>query len=150
MVCKRMNTMDIKINIRGIKMSEKIGILAIGHGSRLPYNKEVVTEIADTIAKKHPEYIIKTGFMENCGPSVEEGLASFEGTGVTKIAAVPVFLASGVHITEDIPEILKLDPETNEGKFAVDGKEIPVVYGKPLGHHELLADLVFDRASEAL
>ena len=32
-------------------MSEKIGILAIGHGSRLPYNNQVVTEIAGMIAK---------------------------------------------------------------------------------------------------
>ncbi|MCD4821807.1 MAG: sirohydrochlorin nickelochelatase [Methanococcoides sp.] len=131
-------------------MSEKIGILAIGHGSRLPYNKEVVSEIAATIAKKHSDYVIKAGFMENTLPTVMEALADFNGTGVTKIIAVPVFLASGVHITEDIPEILKLDPETNEGKITVDGNEIPVTFGKPLGHHELLADLVFERAMEVM
>ncbi|ADE36908.1 MAG: sirohydrochlorin nickelochelatase [Methanohalophilus sp.] len=131
-------------------MSEKIGILAIGHGSRLPYNKEVVTNIANTIAEKHPEYVIRTGFMENCGPSVQEAMKEFEGTGVTRIAAVPVFLASGIHITEDIPEILKLDPQTNEGKIEVDGNEVPVVYGKPLGNHEMLADLVFERAKEVI
>ncbi|MBP2029174.1 sirohydrochlorin cobaltochelatase [Methanohalophilus levihalophilus] len=131
-------------------MSEKIGILAIGHGSRLPYNKEVVTAIADTIAEKHPEYVIIPGFMENCGPSVEEALQSFQGTGVTRIAAVPVFLASGVHITEDIPEILGLDSKTNEGKITIDGNEVPIVYGKPLGNHPLLADLVFERAKEVL
>lgn len=131
-------------------MSEKIGILAIGHGSRLPYNKEVVSEIAGTIARKHPEYVIKAGFMENTVPTVQEALADFEGTGVSKIVAVPVFLASGIHITQDIPEILKLDPETNEGKYTVDGKEVPVTYGKPLGNHELLADLVFERAREVM
>ena len=131
-------------------MSEKIGILAIGHGSRLPFNKEVVSEIAATIGKKHPEYVIKAGFMENTVPTVQEALADFEGTGVTKIVAVPVFLASGIHITEDIPEILKLDPETKEGKFTVDGNEVTVTYGKPLGHHELLAELVFERAMEVM
>jgi sirohydrochlorin cobaltochelatase len=26
-------------------MTEKLGILAIGHGSKLPYNKEVVTQM---------------------------------------------------------------------------------------------------------
>ncbi len=131
-------------------MSEKIGLLAIGHGSRLPYNKEVVTGITDIISQKHPELVVRTGFMENCGPSVEEALGAFQGTGVTKIAAVPVFLASGVHITEDIPEILKLDPETNTGVFEVDGNEVPVVYGEPLGCHELIADLVYTRAENAL
>ncbi|MEA1985601.1 MAG: sirohydrochlorin nickelochelatase [Euryarchaeota archaeon] len=131
-------------------MNEKIGILTIGHGSRLPFNKEVVTSIANSIAEKHTDMVIRAGFMENCGPSVDEALMAFEGTGVTKIAAVPVFLASGVHITEDIPEILKLDPETNEGSIELDGKQVPIVYGKPLGDHPLLADLVFNRAEEVL
>ncbi|MDI3539048.1 MAG: sirohydrochlorin cobalto/nickelchelatase [Methanolobus sp.] len=131
-------------------MTEKIGILAIGHGSRLPYNNQVVSEIADMIAKKHPEYVVKSGFMEMSTPSVEEALLSFTGTGVTKIAAVPVFLASGVHITKDIPEILKLDPETKQGKVKLDGKEVTIVYGKPLGSDELIADLIFKRAQEVI
>ncbi|MCS3923055.1 sirohydrochlorin nickelochelatase [Methanosalsum natronophilum] len=131
-------------------MNEKIGILAIGHGSRLPYNKEVVTSIATLIDNKYPEVIVKAGFMEHCGPSVEEALESFKGTGVDKIVAVPVFLASGVHITKDIPKILQLNPDTHEGSVKLDGKEIPLLYGKPLGDHELIADLVYTRVQEVL
>ena len=77
-------------------MTEKIGILAIGHGSKLPYNKEVVSQIADFIAQKHNDVVVRAGFMENSEPTLEEAIAGFSGTGVTKIAAVPVFLASGV------------------------------------------------------
>ena len=71
-----------------LKMTEKIGILAIGHGSKLPYNKEVVTQIADYIAKARCR--CTTGFMENDEPALEEAGEGFSGTGVTKIAAVPV------------------------------------------------------------
>ncbi len=131
-------------------MTEKIGILAIGHGSRLPYNNQVVTEIADMISESHPEYIVKAGFMENSTPTVEEALQSFAGTGVTKIAAVPVFLASGIHITQDIPAILKLDPQTNEGTVKFEGRNVRIVYGKPLGSDKLIAELIFKRAQEAL
>ncbi|WP_321428713.1 sirohydrochlorin nickelochelatase [uncultured Methanolobus sp.] len=131
-------------------MSEKIGILAIGHGSRLPYNNQVVTEIANMIAEAHPEYVVKAGFMENSEPTVEEALMSFEGTGVTTIAAAPVFLASGIHITKDIPAILKLDPETNEGELELDGNKVKIVYAKPLGSDELIADLIYKRAQEVL
>ncbi|MDD2613413.1 MAG: sirohydrochlorin nickelochelatase [Methanosarcina sp.] len=130
-------------------MTEKLGILAIGHGSKLPYNKEVVTKIADYIAKKHSDVIIRAGFMENSQPTLEEAIESFSGTGVTKVAAVPVFLASGVHITKDIPQILSLD-ESGCGILEIDGKEIPVCYAKPLGADELIADLVFKRVQEAL
>ncbi|MDG6243992.1 MAG: sirohydrochlorin nickelochelatase [Methanolobus sp.] len=131
-------------------MSDKIGILIIGHGSRLPYNNQVVTEIANMIAEDHPEYVIKTGFVEHSKPTVKEALMSFEGTGVTKIAATPIFLASGVHLTEDIPEFLDLDPQTNEGEVELDRQKVKIVYAKPLGSDKLIAGLIFKRVQEVL
>ncbi len=130
-------------------MTEKLGILAIGHGSKLPFNKEVVTQIAGYIARKHTDVVVRAGFMENNEPTLEEATAAFSGTGVTKVAAVPVFLASGVHIREDIPSILGLD-EKGCGSLKVDGKEIPLCYAEPLGADELIADLVYRRVEEAL
>ncbi|WP_407282589.1 sirohydrochlorin nickelochelatase [Methanolobus sp. WCC1] len=131
-------------------MTEKIGLLIIGHGSRLPYNNQVVTEIADMISKKHPEYVIRVGFVEHSDPKVKEALMDFEGTGVTKIAAAPVFMASGVHLTEDIPEFINLDPETNEGEVELDGQNVKITYAKPIGSDKLVADLIFKRVQEAL
>jgi len=130
-------------------MTEKIGILAIGHGSKLPFNKEVVTQIADYIAQKHSDVIVRAGFMENSEPTVEEAIEGFSGTGVTKVAAVPVFLASGVHITKDIPRILSLD-EKGCGTLEIDGKAVPLCYAGPLGADELIAELVFKRVQEVL
>jgi len=131
-------------------MSGKIGILAIGHGSKLPYNKEVVSGVADNIAKKHKDIVVRVGFMNMDEPSIEEALASFAGTGVTTIAAVPVFLASGVHITKDIPKILGFEGDSNQATIQIDGQDVKVVYGKPLGSDEMIADLIFKRAQEAL
>ena len=74
--------------------------------------------------------------MENSEPTLEEAIEGFSGTGVTKIAAVPVFLASGVHITKDIPQILSLD-EKGCGTLEIDGKIVPLCYAKPLGADEL-------------
>jgi sirohydrochlorin cobaltochelatase len=102
------------------------------------------------IAENNPEYVIKTGFVEHSDPKVKEALMSFEGTGVTKIAATPVFMASGVHLTEDIPEFINLDPETNEGEVELDGQKVKIVYAKPLGSDRLIADLIFKRVQEAL
>ncbi|MDI3486937.1 MAG: sirohydrochlorin cobalto/nickelchelatase [Methanolobus sp.] len=131
-------------------MSEKIGILIIGHGSRLPYNNQVVTEISNIIAENNPEYIVKTGFVEHSEPKVRDALMSFEGTGVTKIAATPVFMASGVHLTEDIPEFINLKEGTNEGEVKLDGNIVKILYAKPLGSDRLIADLIFKRVQEAL
>lgn len=130
-------------------MTEYLGILAIGHGSKLPYNKEVVTRIADFIAQKHTDVVVRVGFMENSEPTLEEAIEDFSGTGVTKVTAVPVFLASGVHIKEDIPAILNLN-EKGCGSLSIDGKDVPLCYAKPLGADELIADLVYRRVEEAL
>ena len=130
-------------------MTEKLGILAIGHGSKLPFNKEVVSGIAGYVAQKHSDVVVRTGFMGMSEPTLREAIESFSGTGVTKVAAVPIFLASGVHITKDIPNILGLD-EKGCGTLEIDGKTIPIFYARPLGADELIADLVFKRVQEVL
>jgi len=43
-------------------MSKK-GILLVGHGSKLPYNKELVEETAEHIARRYPDFVVKCGFM---------------------------------------------------------------------------------------
>lgn len=129
-------------------MAEKLGILVIGHGSRLQYNKDVIMEIAGIIAKKHPEDVVRVGFVEHSEPKIRDAIKEFSGTGVTKIAAVPVFIASGVHITEDIPGELDLD-ESGCGTLGIDGRDVPICYARPLGADELLADLIFKRVLEA-
>ncbi len=131
-------------------MSEKLGVLAIGHGSKLPHNKEIVESVAANIANKHKDVVVKVGFMNMNEPSIADALASFAGTGVTTIAAAPVFLASGIHITKDIPKILGLEEGSHKTMIKLDGNDVTIVYGKPLGGDELIADLVFKRVQEAV
>lgn len=131
-------------------MTEKIGILALGHGSRHPYNKEVVSGVAELIAKKYENVIVKIGFMNMNTPTMKEGLEDFRGTGVSKIVAVPIFLAPGVHTMEDIPQILGISKDSRKTMIQLDGKDVPLIYSDPLGVDELVADLAFKRASEAI
>ena len=131
-------------------MAEKIGILALGHGSKLPYNKEVVTKVADLIAEKYSNAVVRTGFMNMNNPSMDEGLKAFEGTGVSAIIAVPIFLAHGVHTTEDIPQILGISREDRKTTVKTNGKDLPLIYAEPLGADQYIADLAYKRALEAL
>ena len=131
-------------------MNENIGFLTVGHGSRLPYNYQVVTEIAKMVAEKHPEYVVKVGFVEHSEPTLKEALMSFKDTGVTKIVAAPAFLAEGVHLRDDIPEALNLNPKTNEGEVDFNGRKVKIVYAKPFGSDRTIADIIFNRVQEAL
>ena len=131
-------------------MAEKIGILALGHGSRHPHNKDVVTGVADLIAKKYKNVVVRTGFMNMNAPTMKEGLDGFKGTGVSKIVAVPIFLAHGVHTMEDIPQILGISKESRKTMIKLDGRDVALIYSEPLGVDELVAELAFKRANEAL
>jgi sirohydrochlorin ferrochelatase len=131
-------------------MNEKIGILALGHGSRHPHNKEVVTGVAELIARKYKNVVVKTGFMNMNTPTMKEGLDGFKGTGVSKIVAVPIFLAHGVHTMEDIPQMLGISRESRKTIIKLDGRDVALIYSEPLGVDELVAELAFKRANEAL
>ncbi|MBC2699731.1 MAG: sirohydrochlorin nickelochelatase [ANME-2 cluster archaeon] len=131
-------------------MTEKIGILALGHGSRLPYNKNVISGVADLIAEKYENTVVRIGFMNMDDPNMDEGLNAFKGTGVSTIVAVPIFLAHGVHTTEDIPRILGISKENHSTTIQLNGNDVALVYAEPLGADRLIADLAYKRALEAL
>ena len=131
-------------------MTEKIGILALGHGSRLPYNKNVISGVADLIAEKYENTVVRIGFMNMDDPNMDEGLNAFKGTGVSTIVAVPIFLAHGVHTTEDIPQILGISKEKRSTTIQLNGNDVALVYAEPLGADQLIADLAYKRALEAL
>lgn len=122
----------------------------MGHGSSLPHNKEVITKVANMIAEKNPDTVVRIGFMNMNNPTMDEGLEAFENTGVSSIIAVPLFLAHGVHTTEDIPEILGISRENRKRNVKVDGNDVTLIYAEPLGPDPVIADLAYRRAIEAL
>ncbi len=86
----------------------KIGVLLVGHGSRLPYGKDVVSQIAE-MYREDQEFLVEVGFMNMSKPSIPEAINMLADKGAEKIIVTPVFLAHGVHTTEDIPRILGLN-----------------------------------------
>ena len=129
----------------------KQGLLLIGHGSRLNFNKELVTATAELIDEKTDEYLLRSCFMENSSPNVAEGLDSMKKEDIDLLVVVPLFLAKGVHVLHDIPELLALRSGEYRGNFTLaNGKEIPLVYAEPIGKDPLLADIMLNSAKRAI
>ncbi|SCL76573.1 sirohydrochlorin cobaltochelatase [Methanoculleus chikugoensis] len=126
------------------------GMLLVGHGSKLPYNKELIETTAKLIAEKTDDYIVKPGFMSLNTPTVEEQLEAFRSEKIDMLVVVPLFLAKGVHINQDIPEILGLPKGERRGTFQLNGKSVPLVYANPIGSDPLLAELMLKNASDAI
>jgi sirohydrochlorin cobalto/nickelchelatase len=125
-------------------------MLLVGHGSKLPYNKELVETTGRLIAEQHPDFLVKCAFMNMNVPSIEESLAEFRKEKIDVLVVVPLFLAKGVHILKDIPEMIGLPEGKTRGTFVLNGSSIPLIYADPIGSDPLLAELMVKNAKKAL
>lgn len=130
-------------------MSKK-GMLLVGHGSKLPYNQELVEKTASLIKEKNRDFIVKCGFMNINTPSIKDSLSEFKKEEIDVLVVVPLFLAKGVHIEKDIPGEIGLPEGAKKGSFTLNGKTVPLVYADPIGSDPLLADLMVKNATTAL
>ncbi len=140
----------------------KTGILLVGHGSRLPYGKDVVSQLAE-MYKENSDYLVEVGFMNISKPSIPSAINKLAKGGVEKIIVTPVFLAHGVHTKQDIPHILGLDDghehshghdhghsheeEEEQEEIEFEGE---IIYTEPLGADARLVDIIKDRVASAL
>jgi sirohydrochlorin ferrochelatase len=129
------------------KYEGDLAVVLIGHGSNLPYNKEVLDELGKRIEKRGIYKAVKVAFMQLNSPSIEEVLRNFAQDDIKNIVAQPVFLAAGAHTTEDIPGKLK---EAFEGAWEALGRDVRIIYGNPIGVDERIVDILVDRVNEAV
>ncbi len=136
-----------------------VGVILVGHGSKLPYGKYVLSQLAE-IYKKNTDYPVEIGFMNMDQPSIPTSINKLADLGVKKIVVTPVFLADGVHTTQDIPRILGLDNgnetmEHHHHHHEHDEEEHvhfhgDIIYTKPLGADIRIAEIIKDRVDNAL
>jgi len=128
----------------------KTGVLVLGHGSKLPYNKEAVESVCSMLREMSNDMVVAPAFMEMCEPTIEDALEGLADEGVERVAVVPMFLAHGVHTRKDIPAILGLEEGKRKGIYERGDTKLELYYGEPLGASEHIARLIYERALEAL
>ena len=93
------------------KLSNNTAVILVSHGSTLPYAEEVFVEIKEKFIKASG-LATEIGYMKVSEPTIAGAVEILKGEvdGLTKIIALPVFLAPGIHTNIDIPQLLGLDP----------------------------------------
>ena len=121
--------------------ADGVGVALFGHGSEQgTENRETITEHARRVRTRGPFTAVRSYFVEEepTGERVPDEFAA------TQVVAVPVFVARGTHVREDIPE----DVGFTGSCGTVDGTT--VTYVAPVGADPLVAGVVFERAIESL
>ena len=113
------------------------GVLAIAHGSRATETEATLEAILSIVKTKLPGTIIECAFMEFSERTVEKGVSALIANGVTEIKIVPYFLFMGIHMKEDIPEMV--------AECAKSYSNVTITMGEPLGVDGRLADVLLER-----
>ncbi len=137
--------------IKKVGGNKDSGVLVLGHGSRDPtlMNRAVVERNAQRLAARgYPHTTF--AFNEFCTPSIKDAISELVSQGVKDIVCIPLFIAMGLHLGDEIPEQIGIPPFSDGGEITVDGKKIRVSYTRPLEDDPRLAELVMSKANEFL
>jgi len=124
------------------------GVLVIGHGSKLQYNRDIVASAAAKMNEMKEFGPVVAAFMQLNEPDIQTGIRELVNKGVETIYVQPCFLASGIHLTEDIPEEIGLEKGKTETTMDVDGKKVILRYCQPIGDDDRIAAILADRVRE--
>ncbi len=116
------------------------GLLIVGHGSRSLDAQRTFEKIVDMVRKRVSYKVVEGASMELSKPNIPTAVEKMAERGIEEILIVPYFLYEGMHIKEDIPEII----DGLSKKY----KNMIFRMGQPIGTDPLLLDLIVKRAEE--
>jgi precorrin-8X/cobalt-precorrin-8 methylmutase len=125
---------------------DKVGLVLIGHGSKLPHNRENLERLAEIMREHSAFKEVEISFMVRNTPTIAEAIDAIAKKGVNKIVLVPAFLAAGVHTTQEIPELIGMKDKQSQ----LSARGIELFYGEPIGADECIAVILEEKALKAL
>jgi len=127
-----------------------IGILVVGHGSKMDYNKEAVSFHAEKLKERFAPFPVLTGFMNINEPGIDDSLNELVARGSRTIYVIPAFMANGIHTTKDITRKIGIAEGSMGGNVMVNGTEVTLKYCGPLGCDERIVDILEDRLNSRM
>src|SRR5215213_3755759 len=122
-------------------MSEKLGVMLCGHGSRDEGAVAEFAALAERLRERLPDHPVEYGYLEFARPIIGQGLDRLRAQAVTRALAVPGMLFAAGHAKNDIPSVLNTYMADHPG-FRID-------YGKDLGLDAKMLRAAASRIEEA-
>ncbi|HEU0201278.1 MAG TPA: CbiX/SirB N-terminal domain-containing protein [Burkholderiaceae bacterium] len=81
-------------------------VILFAHGARDPRWARALEALAAAVRARLPQAHVELAFLELQPPTLDAALATAAQAGATTIDVMPVFWASGGHVTHDVPPLL--------------------------------------------
>jgi len=114
--------------------------LLIAHGSRRQEANDDLRRLAEIVSERGDYPIVEIGFLELADPDIPAGAARCVERGATTVLMSPYFLSMGRHVAGDLDEFRQ--------QFAKQYAGVTFQVCPPLGLHEKVVDVIFDRLAE--
>jgi sirohydrochlorin cobaltochelatase len=112
--------------------------LLFAHGARDPDWAAPFVRIRRRIQEASPATIVELCYLELMTPSLPDAVADVARRGATQITVVPLFLAQGGHLKQDLPRILEQVRATH--------RQLAVRMTLAIGDSQQLTDAIADWA----
>lgn len=117
------------------------GILIAAHGSREKDTEGTLEVLAEKVRRISGIGTLEIAFMQFSPRTIPAGLDALRAKGCTEVLLIPYFLFDGVHIREDIPQLISGYMAANPG--------VHIRLGHTLGVDDRLAQLLAEQATAA-
>lgn len=116
-------------------------LLGVAHGSKDPASQEVVEDLLSRAAALRPGLRATAAYVDNASPSIRRALARLADEGVDDVVVLPLLLTPASHSKTDVAASVQA------GRLA--HPRVRLRYGRPLGPHPVLVDVLARRLAEA-
>ena len=116
-------------------------ILLVGHGSRDAEGNEELLQFAASVKQRVPDIHVETCFLEFASPNIQRGIENCVEAGATRVVLVPIILFAAGHAKIHIP--MEID------RAKLKYPDVAFAYGRPIGIHEKVLDILQSRLEEA-
>ncbi len=120
----------------------KIGIILLGHGSRSYDAQLTVEKLVSQIKNTGMFDYVDGAMLQFNQPDLSSAISKAVSCGINRIIIVPLFIFRGIHMKEDIPEILEKERALYPG--------IKIDLAGNIGADTRLADILIDRIREVV
>ena len=119
-------------------------LLVVGHGTRDASGVAQFGQLIGRVRDQSAGWLrgVDGGFIELAAPTVGEAVTRLIGSGPAELVAVPLVLSAAGHGKGDIPAALAREQVRHPG--------LRYRYGRPLGPHPVLLDVLAARIDAAL
>ena len=114
-------------------------ILLAGHGSRQKDTEGLKHVARNLHMLMHPgckKKCVRLGYLQFMEPTIPQVIEDAVKAGAKRIIIHPFFLSKGVHVTKNIPELIR--------KAKALHPDVEFIYTEPLGTQEKIAEVVLE------